>query len=117
ERANLADLLKEPLLEIFSEAGRVRLGNADILVKMEYVDNAPVYFRLDEMLQHVELAGPGREHDGRVPMLGDRIVDRTGACIRGRLSEGFLVRQDGDLHSEFHSNSGVTATVPASRAG
>jgi len=48
------------------------LGDADILVEMEGHDFRPVDARRrDEMVEHLELARPGRHDDGRLASLSD----------------------------------------------
>jgi hypothetical protein len=85
EGAQLRQLAGEALAQIAAEAGLGIGRDADIFVEMKRGDARPVdVLHGREMVQHLELAGAGRDDDVGVSTFGDTLCNRRASEVGSR---------------------------------
>src|SRR5712691_7507264 len=92
------DAVREALLEVAPEAGRVGCGQAHVLVEMEEDRTPPVDVgSAHERFQELELRRSGGGDHARAALAGDRVAQGGGRFVGGRLAERNLVGEDACL--------------------
>ncbi len=100
ERAG--ELCDEAFLDVFAEAGRVRFGQADVFVEVEHRDFRPVdAWLLDELRQHVELAGARGDDDAALALFSEGLADFLCTEFGGGDAAFQLGLVDGQTHDAF----------------
>ncbi len=105
ERCQAGHAADEALAQIAAEAGRMAVGDADVLIEVEGVDPLPGDIRAGD--QHVQggiLAGAGRDHQGGPAATLQGLAEEGGGAGPGTAAEFGGIGGDVDVH-------GVDATA------
>lgn len=99
------DAIRKSGTDPIAEAGGMRIRQSDILVDMEYFDEAPIDFAMPHQFgDHFQLGITGGYQDTRGAVLADAPFQNRGCLRGGRRSQSLLVRKYADREiagSEF----------------